>query len=252
MRTPSRLLTLLTATAAATATLVLVSPPGAHAAPEPVVSSMYAPYALTASFETFERGCDETTTCQIKGSADALTGRSTVAASYQRSQPVSTDGGAYGRTRQAVSYSVPRGATTVTAVLTYRVNSASASAGPTVGSVSASAWLTASFPFDINGCKGSQCRQSRRVVSTTNANGVPGPAQHVSEPYIETLAVTATGTLPRTLLLHAETSASSGGGGSYGACIGWDGCGNVDLYAHAGTAEAAVDATFLSVQFNAS
>lgn len=259
MHAPRRLAAALTATLSTAAALVLVSPSGAQAAPKPAPSpsstssSVSAPYPGTATFAGFRSDCDATTICDVSGSSDAATGRSTVAVLYQRSQPLSYSGGVYGRARQSVPYAVPQGAKTVTAVLTYRVDSASASAAPTAGSVNANAGL---FAWFLDTCVAPGCQStiaSRRVVSTVGPYGLPGPPQRVTEPYTETLTLTATGTLPQTLLLQAHASASSGGDGEYGPyCLHWDGCSGPSVYAHAGLAEAKIDATLQSVQFTAS
>lgn len=261
MLTSRRLIAVLTAAAATTAALVLVSPTGAQAAPKPKPSSpgassslsLSAPYTGAATFSGSTPNCDLTTVCELSGSAEAATGRSTISALYQRTQPVTSGGGVYGRARQDVSYSVPQGAKTVTAVLTYQVDSASAAAAPTAGSVYASASLFAWFG---DSCVAPACQYTsaqQRVVSTYGPYGLPGPPQHVTEPYTQTLTVTATGTLPPALLLQAHTLAGAGGYGEYGPyCLHWDGCSGPSLEAHGGLAEAKIDATLRSVHFTSS
>lgn len=245
---------------AATTVVALLAPVSAHAGPKPRPSSpsspsqltLNAPYPGAATFHGTTWGCDATTVCQLTGSADAVTGDSTVEARYQRSQPISSSGGLYGRARQEVSYSVPPGARSVTAVLTYRVSSASAVAATAAGSVNASAALVAWF---ADSCVAPECQattDARSVVSTYGPYGLPGPPQRVTEPYTESLTVTATGTLPPTLLLQTHAVASAGGGGEYGPyCLHWDGCTGPSVEAHAGVADATIDTTLQSIQFSA-
>lgn len=251
---PRRLITVLAATVTATAGLVLASPPGVQAAPEPQTSTVSAPYSGPASFSSRTRGCDVATFCEISGSADAASGRSEIAGSYHRTSPVDDAGSIWGQARQEVAYTVPRGAKTVTAVLTYRIDSASASAAPTAGHLFALSGMWARFSYES--CVAPDCTsssQQQTVASTLGPSGLPGPPQHVIAPRTETLTVTASGALPRTLLLQAHTFAFTRGGGEYGPyCLHWDGCDGPSVRAHAGRADVSIDATLLSVQVSAS
>lgn len=260
MTTSRRLLTALTATAAATAALVLVSPPGVQAAPkppapqEPATSSMSAPYRGAATFESYSRNCEEpAATCTATGAAEAATGRSAVTGSYYRRSPTSGDGSMVARSLQEVSYAVPRGAKTVTAVLQWRVDSASAAAVAAPGYIAAHTGLAAAFSYDS--CDPPECDSSAQHVQVATTYGpyyTPGPPQRVVVPRTETLTLTASGTLPATLLVEASTYVIIHGSGNYELCLNWDGCSGPSVTAHAGTGDAHIDATLLSVQFSAS
>jgi hypothetical protein len=74
----------------------------------------------------------------------------------------------------------------------------------------------------------------------------------VAVPRTETLTLTASGTLPPTLLVRASAYVLIYGGGDYEACFDWHGCSGPSVTAHAGRGDAHIDATLVSVQFSAS
>ena len=261
MRRRSRLLAAVGASSAMASALVLASPTAVQAAPKspapdrPATSSVSAPYTGTAVFESRSRNCDEPeATCTATGGADAATGRSTVAGSYSRRSPISDDGSLFARSVQDVSYAVPRGAKTVTAVLRWRVDSASAAAVAAPGYITALTGVAAALPWDSS-CAPPACDaapQQVQVATTSGPYGVPGPPQGVVGPRTETLTLTASGTLPSTLVVRASAYVIIFASGDYDVCLNWDGCGGPTLSAHAGTADARIDATLLSVEFQAS
>ena len=250
MRTPRRLLTALTATAAATAAIVAVSSPAAQAAPPQPAKDTVAPYAGPATFTSYTNQCYEGASCEVTGSADAMTGRGTATAAFRRLVPGGGNSeSVYGSARQEVSYQVPPGARSVTAVLTWRVASASASAVASAGTL----YATSGVAGAIDGCEleCSTLPDQRQMAASDSTYGIPSVPTYMAAPRTESLTLTASGKLPRTLLLRASAYVIGGGYGELEPCLNYDGCDTLWV-AHAGTVDAHVDATLLSVRISTS
>lgn len=215
--------------------------PGSAAEPRPSPTHLVAPYDWSGTQSHLE--CLAGTTCTPTATAEAATGRVTATMDMARltnDEPKAEHGQGYGY--QYLFLRAPRGASSVTATLTWTVKEASSRAEATHGRVTA-----LSFVYATALCGGCTVTSSSQTIDASYTSAGLPDSGGVSD-VVQVLTVTITD-LPNNRYFRLYTSASAFARMSPAQACATDTC--VDLTGvdagHSGSAHAQITATLSAV-----